>query len=57
MIDMSCILAQQSFYLKTKTFSDDCFNSTWQGLRLPMFRIATNLRLKFFPVSARVSEK
>ena len=46
-IDMACILAQQSFYLKTKTFSDDCFKSTWQGLRLPMFCTATNLRLKF----------
>ena len=45
---MSCILAQQSFYLKTKTFSDDCFKSTWQGLRLPMFCTATNPRLKFF---------
>ena len=55
-IDMACILAQQSFYLKTKTFSDDCFKSTWQGLRLPMFCTATNPRLKFFPVSARVSE-
>ena len=44
---MSCILAQQSFYLKTKTFSDDCFKSTWQGLRLPMFCAATNPRLKF----------
>ena len=45
---MSCILAQQSFYLKTKTFSDDCFKNTWQGLRLPMFCTATNPRLKFF---------
>ena len=53
---MSCILAQQSFYLKTKTFSDDCFKSTWQSLRLPMFCTATNPRLKLFPVSARVSE-
>ena len=53
---MSCILAQQSFYLKTKTFSDDCFKSTWQGLRLPMFCTATNPRLEFFPVSARVLE-
>ena len=44
---MSFILAQQSFYLKTKTFSDDCFKSTWQGLRLPMFCTATNPRLKF----------
>ena len=44
---MSRILAQQSFYLKTKTFSDDCFKSTWQGLRLPMFCTATNPRLKF----------
>ena len=43
---MSYILAQQSFYLKTKTFSDDCFKSTWQGLRLPMFCSATNPRLK-----------
>ena len=49
---MSCILAQQSFDLKTKTFSDDCFKSTWQGLRLPMFCTVTNPRLKFFPVSA-----
>ena len=57
MIDMSYILAQQSFYLKTKTCSDDCFKSTWQGLRLPMFYTATNPRLKFFPVSASVSEK
>ena len=56
-IDMACIFAQQSFYLKTKTFSDDCFKSTWQGLRLPMFCTATNPRLKFFPVSAHVSEK
>ena len=47
---MSCILAQQSFYLKTKTFSDDCFKSTWEGLRLLMFCTATNPRLKFFPV-------
>ena len=53
---MSCILAQQSFYLKTKTFSDDCFKSTWQSLRLLKFCTATNPRLKFFPVSARVSE-
>ena len=45
---MSCILAQQSFYLKKKTFSDNCFKSTWQGLRLPMFRTATNPRLKLF---------
>ena len=45
---MSCILAQQCFYLKTKTFSDDCFKSTWQGLRRPMFCNATNPRLKFF---------
>ena len=44
---MSCILAQQSFHLKTKTFSDDCFKSTWQGLRLSMFCSATNPRLKF----------
>ena len=44
---MSCILAQQSFYLKTKTFSDDCFKSIWQGLRLPMFCTATNPRLNF----------
>ena len=44
---MSCILAQQSFYWKTKTFSDDCFKSTWQGLRLPMFCIATNPKLRF----------
>ena len=36
---MSCILAQQS--LKRKTFSDDCFKSTWQGLRLLMFCTAT----------------
>ena len=43
---MSCILAQQSFYLKTKTFSDDCFKSTWQGLRL-LFCTTTNPRLKF----------
>ena len=47
MIDMSYILAQQSCYLKTKTFSDDCFKSTWQSLRLPMFCTATNPRLKF----------
>ena len=45
---MACILAQQSFYLKTKTFSDDFFKSTWQGLRLSMFCTATNPRLKFF---------
>ena len=44
---MSCILAQQSFYLKTKTFSDDRFKSTWQGLRLPMFFTVTNPKLKF----------
>ena len=41
------------FYLKTKTFSDDCFKSTWQGLRFLMFCTATNPRLKFFPLSAR----
>ena len=40
-------LSPAIFYLKTKTFSDDCFKSTWQGLRLPMFSTATNLRLKF----------
>ena len=45
---MSCILAQQYFYLKTKTISDDCFKSTWQGLRLLMFCTATNPRLTFF---------
>ena len=39
-------LAKQSFYLKRKTFSDDCFKNTWQSLRLPMFCIATNPRLK-----------
>ena len=55
-INMSCIGAQQSFYLKTKTFSDGCFKSTWQGLRLPIFFTKTNLRLKFFSVSARLSE-
>ena len=38
-IDMACILAQQSFYLKTKTFSDDFFKSTWQGLRLQCFAL------------------
>ena len=48
---MSCICAQQSFYLKTKTFSDDSLKSTWQGLRLPMFCTTTNPRLKFFSVS------
>ena len=53
---MSCILAQQFSYLKTKTFSDDCFKSTWQGLRLLMFCTSTNPRLTFFPVSARVSK-
>ena len=44
---MSCILAQLSFYLKTKTFSDYCFKSTWQGLRLLIFCTATNPKLKF----------
>ena len=45
---MSCILALQSFYLKRKTFSHDCFKSRWQSLRLPMFCTATNSILKFF---------
>ena len=51
-INMLRISAKQSFYLKTKTFSDDFFKSTWQGLRLPMFCTTTNPRLKFFCFSS-----
>ena len=45
---MSCIWTQQLVYLTTKTFSDDCLKSIWQGLRPPVFCTTTNPRLKFF---------
>ena len=37
-----------AIYLTTKTFSDDCFKSIWQGLRLSVFCTTTYPRLKFF---------
>ena len=43
-INISCVLAQQSFYLKTKTFSDDCFKEHGKVLDFLRFEIFHNIK-------------